>query len=176
MLKRYSLHAVIITAGVLMLAVPARSQMLTEMFHYDVPRYFTGTGDETWVGSARMLTISYTDTVHVSLDSTGTSLLIRRVLVNSDDTVQVSYGRGVISPEPGDTAFTIRWIEKTYPEATGHMSWDGTQWVIAFDGEWRQWFINIREVHHDAFEAAVARKVGAFPAVELMDATYQRLK
>lgn len=175
-LRRYTALAVLFATAMLIWSAPAQPQMLIDQFRYDVPRYFTGTGDETWVGSARMLTINYTDTVHVSLDSTGTSLLIRRVLVNSDDTVQVSYGHGVITPEPGDTSFTIRWIEKTYPEATGHMSWDGTQWVTAFDGEWNQWFINIREVHHDAFEAAVARKVGAFPAIELMDATYRRLR
>ena len=175
-MKRYIGIAGLLAVAVLTLVSPARSQMLVDLFHYDVPRYFTATGSETWVGSARMLTINYTDTIHVELDSARTSLLIRRVLVNTDDTVQVSYGRGVITPEPGDTTFAIRWIEKTYPEATGHMTWDGQQWVAAFDGEWSQWFINIREVHHDAFEAAVARKVGAFPAVELLDATYRRVR
>lgn len=170
-------RAILLIALLTLLAtIPsANAQLLPDPFRYDVAGFFAGANGRTWVGEARMFNSHYTDTVHVRYDAKDGALLIRRALVDESDSELVSHGVGLITLDQSDSVYAVRWTEKNYPEAAGRLFWDPeySQWRVNFDGRWKQWFINIRRVSDAAFEAAVARQVASFPAVELLDATYR---
>ncbi|GAB4318169.1 MAG: hypothetical protein Kow0074_07190 [Candidatus Zixiibacteriota bacterium] len=170
-------HLAILMASlfVLVFAADADAQLLPEPFRYDLASFFSGANGRTWIGEARMFNSHYTDTVHVRYDPKEGALLIRRILVDESDSTLVSHGVGLITLGTDDSVHSVRWTEKNYPEAAGRMYWDPeySQWRVNFDGRWKQWFIHIRRVSENAFEAAVARQVASFPAVELLNATYR---
>jgi hypothetical protein len=70
----------------------------------------------------------------------------------------------------------VRWTERNYAEATGRMHWGDNQWEISFDGEWKQWSINVRRASDSSFIAGLARAVGSFPPVELAEMTYAEVR
>ncbi|MEW5701202.1 MAG: hypothetical protein AB1792_03125 [Candidatus Zixiibacteriota bacterium] len=143
------------------------------LFRFDPIRYFSSVGAARWVGNGRYFMVNYADTLTMTPDSTGRSVSIRRVLVNNDDTVVVSRGRGTVVAEPGDSTFALRWSESRYPEVTGRMRWQDGQWVISFDGSWSAWSIRIRYDSPFAVVAAAARSLGSFPPMELTTMTYR---
>lgn len=169
----------VIAALVLLFAgASANAQLLPDPFRYDLTTFFAGPDGKTWVGEATMFKSHYTDTVHVRYDAVESALFIRRTLVDDDEGDVVSFGIGLISIGESDSLHAVRWTEKNYPEAEGRMFWDPeySHWRVNFDGRWKQWFINIRNAGDSAFEAGVARKVGSFPAVELLNATYRAIE
>jgi len=127
------------------------------------------------VGNIRFMMNDYSDTLKLTLDSTKRALQINRVLVRMSDSTVVSRGSGLLTPNPSGATFEAQWTERGYGDATGVMSWDEDQWEISFDGEWKQWFINVRKESATAFTAGLARQVGSFPPVELAEMTYVRL-
>ena len=159
----------------LLLVIPAAglTQDVMGLFHLDPFQFFSGVAQGTWVGTGRFFMTDYSDTMSAALDSTGRTLLVRRVLVNEDDTVVVSRGTGIITVQPGDSVFALQWNERRYPPVTGHMSWVEGQWVISFDGEWSAWSIRVRYGSPYSIVAAAARTLGALPPVEFTTMTYR---
>lgn len=150
----------------------AQSPPQIDQFHHDPVSFFAGTSGKMWVGEIRFMMNDYSDTLRLSVDSTGHGLKINRVLVSLTDTSVVSRGTGTITPNPGSQTYAAVWNERNYAPATGGMQWDETQWEISFDGEWKQWFINVRKESDTSFTAGLARAVGSFPPVELTQMTY----
>lgn len=153
-------------------AAVAQSPPSFDRFHEDPVSFFAGESGQMWVGDIRFMMNDYSDTLRLTLDSTGRGLRINRVLIRKSDSTVVSRGFGTISPDPSGATFQATWNERNFEEATGVMRWDGDQWEISFDGEWKQWFINVRKESATAFTAGLARAVGRFPPVELAQMTY----
>ena len=150
----------------------AQSGSALDLFRYDPVSFFAGSSGQMWVGNIRFMLQDYSDTLKLTVDSTGQALVINRVLVRMADTAVVSRGSGTITPNPGGETFAAAWFERTYDEATGLMQWNDDQWEISFEGEWKQWFINVRQESGTSFTAGLARAVGKFPPVELAEMTY----
>jgi len=153
--------------------VAGHTQDTMGLFRLDPVRFFCSVRGGTWIGTGRYFMVNYSDTLVMTPDTSGQGLSIRRVLVNDDDTLLVSRGRGHVVREPGDSTFTIRWLEHRYPEVTGRMRWQNGQWVVSFDGAWSAWSIRVRYDSPYAVIAAAARALGAFPPVELTTMTYR---
>jgi hypothetical protein len=150
----------------------AQSPSVLDLFRHDPVSFFAGPSGQMWVGNIRFMLQDYSDTLKLTVDSTGHTLVINRVLVRMIDTTVVSRGFGTITPVPGGATFTAAWIEHGYDEAAGLMQWGDEQWEISFQGEWKQWFINVRKEADTSFTAGLARAVGKFPPVELAEMTY----
>ncbi len=159
-------------AGLLLVATVGQAQPI-DLFRNDPIGYFKAKGTSGWVGSGIFFQANYTDTLFFSVDSTGKGLNIRRVLVNADKGAAISRGTGHILPAPGDSVFSVNWREKSYPPVNGVMRWLEGQWVVSFDGEWKEWTIRIRQDQPSALLAAVARIIPGFGPVELSSMTYR---
>ena len=118
---------------------------------------------------------AYSDTVVISADSSRRALLVRRVLVNEDDTVVVSRGRGVVGFIPGDSLRPVRWTEARFPELTGRLRFTEGQWTLEFDGEWKQWSLRLGRQSDNSFIATIGRALGNLPPVMFAGLTYQAL-
>ncbi len=160
---------------VMMLCAGAPQAQTVDLFRNDPIRYFGGKNASGWVGSGGYFQTNYTDTLHFSADSTGKGLSIRRVLVNADKGAAISRGTGHILPAPGDSIYSVRWTEKGYPSVDGVMRWQEGQWVISFDGEWKEWSIRVRQDEPGALVAAAARMIPGFRPVELTAMTYRMI-
>ena len=169
MIRLFILLGTILGAG----AVQAQT---VDLFRNDPIGYFGGKDASSWVGSGSYFQTNYTDTLHFSADSSGDGLLIRRVLVNADKGAAISRGTGHILRIPGDSLFAVRWTEKAYAPVNGVMRWQEGQWVISFDGEWKEWSINISQDKPGSLIAAAARMIPGFGPVELTAMTYRMLK
>jgi hypothetical protein len=145
------------------------------VFHSDPVRFFAGNSSRTWVGRGRFMMTAFSDTVAIAADSARRSLLVRRVLVNEDDTVVVSRGHGSVRFGPGDSLMPLRWTESRYPEVTGRMRFVAGQWALEFDGEWKQWSIRLSRQSENAFSAMIGRALGALPPVMFTALAYQAL-
>lgn len=160
-----------------MLSAGAVQAQSVDQFRNDPIGYFGGQNASGWVGSGSYFQTNYTDTLVFSTDSAGIGLLIRRVLVNADKGAVMSRGTGHILPKtPGDSIFTVRWTEKSYPPVAGVMRWQEGQWVISFDGEWKEWSIRVRQDEPGALVAAAARMIPGFRPVELTAMTYRAVR
>lgn len=137
--------------------------------------YFRSKAASKWVGAGVYFQVNYTDTLHFSPDSTGAGLMVRRVLVNADKGTAVSRGTGIVLPQSGDSVFTVRWSEKSYPQVNGAMRWQEGQWIVSFDGEWKEWTIRIRQDQPGSLVAAAARLIPGFGPVELTAMTYKAI-
>ena len=168
------MKTLVILAGMLMTATASEAQTI-DVFRNDPIGYFKGKSTSGWVGSGMFFQANYTDTLFFSPDSTGKGLTIRRVLVNADKGAAISRGTGHILPAPGDSVYAVRWSEKSYPPVNGVMRWLEGQWVVSFDGEWKEWTIRIRQDQPSALLAAVARMIPGFGPVELSSMTYRAI-
>jgi hypothetical protein len=144
-----------------------------DLFRNDPVQYFTGEQASSWIGSGTYFQVNYADTLQFKKDSTGRGLSIRRVLVNADKGAAISRGWGLVRPMPGDTTYRVEWNEKGYDSVAGTMRWEDDQWVIAFDGDWKQWSIRVRQDDPGALVAAAARMIPGFRPVELTAMTYR---
>ena len=160
---------------VMMLCAGAAQAQTVDLFRNDPIGYFGGKNASGWVGSGGHFQTNYTDTLQFSADSTGKGLSIRRVLVNADKGAAISRGTGHILPAPGDSIYSVRWTEKAYPSVDGVMRWQEGQWVISFDGEWKEWSIRVRQDEPGALVAAAARMIPGFRPVELTAMTYRMI-
>ncbi len=159
-----------------MLSAGAVQAQVFDLFRNDPIGYFGGKNASAWVGAGDYFQTNYTDTLVFSADSTGDGLNIRRVLVNADKGAAISRGTGHLVPVPGDSVYALRWTEKSYPPVNGLMRWDDGQWVISFDGEWKEWSIRVRQDDPGSLVAAAARMIPGFRPVELTAMTYRMLK
>jgi hypothetical protein len=157
-----------------LIASTAHAQTV-DLFRNDPIGYFSGRSSSSWVGSGAFFQTNYTDTLHFGSDSTGAGLSVRRVLVNADKGVAISRGTGHIIPVPRDSIFAVRWSEKSYPAVNGVMRWQEGQWVISFDGEWKEWSIRVRQDEPGSVVAAAARMIPGFRPVELTAMTYRSI-
>lgn len=160
-----------ILIGTMLCAGAAQAQTI-DLFRNDPIAYFGGKSASGWVGTGAYFQTNYTDTLMFSADSAGTGLSIRRVLVNADKGAALSRGSGHIVPVPGDSVYAVRWTEKSYPPVNGVMRWQEGQWVISFDGEWKEWSIRVRQDAPGELVAAAARNIPGFRPVELSAMTY----
>jgi len=158
-----------------LIASTAQAQTV-DLFRNDPIGYFSGRSSSGWVGSGAYFQTNYSDTLHFAPDSTGKGLSVRRVLVNADKGVAISRGTGHIIPIPGDSIFAVRWNEKSYPAVNGVMRRQEGQWVISFDGEWKEWSIRVRQDTPGLLVAAAARMIPGFRPVELTAMTYNAIK
>lgn len=172
-LRRAGVAVLIAAAAIVLYASPAHSQDSLSCFRADPIRFFSGSRGMIWIGSARYFMTPYSDTLVFSADSLGHILSVRRVLVDLDDTVVVSRGKGTISRGAGDSTYTVHWSERLYPDVTGTMLWQDNQWVVAFDGTWSQWSIRVRSQTTKSIIAAAARAMGSLPPVELTSMIYR---
>jgi len=154
------------------LSADAAAQDSLGFFRIDPVRHFTEAPGQVWVGSGRFFMTDYSDTLVITPDSTGTGLMVDRVLVDEDDTVVVSRGRGTIVPQ-GNASYAVRWSERRYPDVEGRMRWQDGQWVVTFEGEWSAWSVRVRYDTPESLVAAVARSLGSFPPVELAALKYR---
>lgn len=168
------MKTLVFLAGML-IATTASEAQTVDLFHNDPIGYFKGKGSTGWIGSGMFFQANYTDTLFFSADSTGKGLKIRRVLVNADKGAAISRGTGQILLVPGDSVYAVRWSEKSYPPVNGVMRWLEGQWVVSFDGEWKEWTIRIRQDQPSALQAAVARMIPGFGPVELSSMTYRAI-
>jgi len=159
----------------LCLATAAGAQDTLGVFHSDPIQFFAGNSSRIWIGFGRFMMTEFSDTVIITADSARHSLQVRRVLVNEDDTVVVSRGRGSVGFTPGDTTIPLRWTESRYPQVTGRMRFSEGQWVLEFDGEWSQWSIRLAHQNDNAFAASVGRALGTLPPIMFTALTYQAL-
>jgi hypothetical protein len=150
----------------------AQSPPEFDSFQHDPVSYFAGSSHRMWVGNIGFMMDNYSDTLRLGTDSSGHGITISRVLVRMSDSTVVSRGTGLVTPNAGDPSFAVVWNEVGYKPATGVMNWGDHQWEISFDGEWKQWFINVRKQSDTTFTAALARAVANFPPVELTQMTY----
>lgn len=164
----------LLVVGMTLIAATAQAQTI-DLFRNDPIGYFTGKSANGWVGAGTYFQVNYTDTLLFAPDSTGAGLTIRRVLVNADLQAAISRGYGHIAPKPGDSVYSVYWNEKAYPAVNGTMRWQEGQWIISFDGEWKQWSIRVRQDEPGALVAAAARMVPGFRPVELTSMTYRSL-
>lgn len=150
----------------------ASAQDSSSAVRADPVQFFAGLTGQSWIGNGRYFVANYSDTLHITVDSTGRGLVIERVLVNKDRGVAISRGRGTLTPEAGDSTFVLLWSERRYPHIVGHLRWSDSQWKIALDGEWSAWSIHVRTDATETFVAAVARSLGGLPPMELVAMTY----
>lgn len=143
-----------------------------DQFRQDPLGFFAGESGLMWAGNIRFMMNDYSDTLKLTLDSAGHTLIINRVLVRVSDSAIVSRGFGTLTRGADGATYTATWNERGYEEATGVMQWGDEQWEISFEGEWKQWFINVRKESNASFTAGLARAVGSFPPVELAQMTY----
>ena len=162
---------IMVTAG-LMLPAGVMAQDSLGFFRLDPVRHFTEAAGHVWVGSGRFLMTNYSDTLMIVPDSTGKALVVRRILVNEDDSAVVSRGEGTVSPSD-DSTYAIYWTERRYPDLRGVMRWQDGQWVVTFEGEWSAWSVRVRYDSPESLVAAVARSLGNFPPVELAALKYR---
>ena len=165
---------IVLIAALVCLASVALAQSPPEFdqFRYDPLSYFAGESGLMWVGNIRFMMDDYSDTLRLSLDSSGHTLIINRVLVRMSDSAVVSRGSGTVARKSDGATYGATWTERGYEPAVGVMQWGDEQWEISFEGEWKQWFINVRKESDAAFTAGLARQVGSFPPVELATMTY----
>lgn len=168
------MRKVAILIGTILCAGAAQAQTV-DLFRNDPIGYFGGKSASGWVGSGDYFQTNYTDTLVFSADSTGDGLFIRRVLVNADKGAAISRGSGHILPVTGDSLYAVRWTEKSYPPVNGVMRWQEGQWVISFDGEWKEWSIRVRQDEPGTLVAAAARNIPGFRPVELSAMTYKTI-
>lgn len=168
------MKTLVFLAGMLLTATATEAQTV-DLFRNDPIGYFQGKTSSGWIGTGMFFQSNYSDTLHFAADSSGKGLTIRRVLVNADKGAAISRGTGHILPAPGDSVFVVRWSEKSYPAVNGVMRWLEGQWVVSFDGEWKEWTIRIRQDQPGALVAAVARMIPGFRPVELSAMTYRAI-
>lgn len=159
--------------GVMAIAASNVQAQTMDLFRNDPVGYFGGKHASSWVGTGMYFQTNYSDTLQFSPDSTGQGLTIRRVLVNADKGVVISRGAGHLLPATGGSAYKLRWNEKSYPPVDGVMRWEDGQWVISFDGEWKDWSIRIRQDEPGNLIAAAARMIPGFRPIELASFAYQ---
>jgi hypothetical protein len=160
-------------ATLMWMAIPVLAQDSLGVFHTDPAQFFAGTSSRTWIGRGRFMMTNFTDTVIITADTSRHSIVVRRVMVNEDDTVVVSRGRGSVTIGHADSLMPLRWTESRYPEVTGRMRFDAGQWVLEFDGEWKQWSIRLARVGGNSFNALIGRALGSLPPVMFSGLTYQ---
>ncbi len=161
-----------VVIAVLLMGGRASAQDSSGAVRPDPVQFFAGPAGQTWVGNGRYFVANYSDTLYITVDSTGRGLVIERVLVNQDKGVVISRGRGTLTPAAGDSTFALLWSERRYPHVAGRMRWANGQWEIALEGEWSAWSIHVRTDANESFVAAVARSLGGLPPVELVAMTY----
>lgn len=166
------MRTVVFLAGLLIAGSAIQAQTV-DLFRTDPIGYFQGKNASGWIGSGMYFQVNYTDTLFFARDSSGEGLTVRRVLVNADKGATISRGTGHIVPAPGDSIFAVRWNEKSYPAVNGIMRWLEGQWVVSFDGEWKDWTIRIRQDAPGSLVAAAARMIPGFRPVELTAMTYR---
>ena len=154
------------------LSTGAAAQDSLGFFRIDPVRHFSEAPGHVWVGTGRFFMTDYSDTLLITPDSAGIGLIVDRVLVNEDDTVVVSRGRGTVVPQ-GNASYAIHWSERRYPDVEGRMRWQDGQWIVTFDGEWSAWSVRVRYDTPASLVAAVARSLGNFPPVELAALKYR---
>lgn len=167
--RRIALFVVLVCSASVALA---QSPPEYDQFRYDPLSYFAGESGLMWVGNIRFMMNDYSDTLRLSLDSSGHTLIINRVLVRTSDSAIVSRGSGTVTPNSDGATYGATWTERGYEPANGVMEWGDEQWEISFEGEWKQWFINVRKESDAAFTAGLARQVSSFPPMELATMTY----
>ncbi len=160
--------------GFFLIAGAVQAQTV-DLFRHDPVSYFTGKSASGWVGAGTYFQVNYTDTLQFALDSSGNGLTVRRVLVNADKGSAISRGYGHIVPVPGDSIYSVHWSERSYPALNGVMRWQDQQWVISFDGEWKEWSIRVRQETPGALVAAAARNIPGLRPVELTAMTYKSI-
>jgi hypothetical protein len=155
----------------------AHAQLAPDQFKNAPSFFFGGMAGKMWVGNVKFMAFDYSDTLFVGSDPEKPGIQVQRVLVDNDDTLIVSLGEGTVVHQP-DGTYHVDWHELGQGDATGTMRWDDDdeQWEISFDGEWRQWSLNLRRLSDTSFTAALARAVAQFPPVELVAVTYQLVK
>lgn len=163
------LAAVLVVLG---LAVPCGAQTV-DLFRTNPLQYFAGAKTSHWVGNGLFFQVNYSDTLQFAPDSSGKGLAIRRVLVNADKGAAISRGSGQVMPVVGDSIYAVRWTEKSYPPVNGLMRWQEGQWVVSFDGEWKEWSIRVRPDAPGTLVAGLARMIPGFRPVELSTMTYR---
>lgn len=166
----------IFVVAVLLMGGHASAQDSSSAVRTDPVEFFAGLTGQSWVGNGRYFVADYSDTLHITVDSTGRGLVIDRVLVNADKGVVISRGSGTLTPEAGDSTFALLWSERRYPHITGRLRWADGQWEIALDGDWSAWSIHVRTDGIGSFVAAVARSFGGLPPVELVAMTYHAVR
>ena len=118
-LIRVAAVVVMLTAGSI-LPADAAAQDSLGFFRIDPVRHFAEAPGHVWVGSGRFFLANYSDTLVIAPDSTGNALVVDRTLVNEDDSVVVSRGKGMVTPHD-DSTYAIRWTERRYPDLRGWM-------------------------------------------------------
>jgi hypothetical protein len=176
---KIQVHRMIVATALLFLLVPGSTlaQVASQTFQSDPSLFFSGAAGKMWVGNVKFMAFDYSDTLFVGLEYEKPGLLVQRVLVDNADSVVASLGEGSVVPK-ADGSFYVEWHELGQGDATGTMRWDDEdqQWEVSFDGEWRQWSLNLRRLSDTSFTAALARRVAQFPPVELVAVTYTLLK
>jgi hypothetical protein len=137
--------------------------------------FFSAKGWQTWVGKGQFFGKNYTDSLKFTQASAGDALTVRRTLVETDSARVISRGTGLISHDPAGPGYEIRWTEKSYAPVTGHMDWQQGQWVVSFDGAWRDWNIGIRQDSTLSLSAAVSKLLPGIGAVDVAAMTYKRI-